>query len=45
MRLGKEQAAGYVADVETDETAETMTAPEAAPAPAPREPETVTITG
>ncbi|HWG01302.1 MAG TPA: hypothetical protein VG164_05575 [Trebonia sp.] len=45
MRLGKEQAAGYVADVETDEIAEPLTAPAAAPAPAQREPETVPTTG
>jgi hypothetical protein len=34
MRLGKERAAGYVADVETDEIPETLAAPElAAPDP------------
>lgn len=30
MRLGKERSAGYVADVETDEIQETLTAPETA---------------
>lgn len=45
MRLGKEQATGYVADTETDEIAEPLTVPAAAPAPGQREPEAVPATG
>lgn len=48
MRLGKEQAAGYVADVETDEIPETaLTAPVAASEPEPviSEPEKAAAAG
>jgi hypothetical protein len=51
MRLGKERAAGYVADVETDEIQETPAAPElvalemVAPEPAARGRETAATTG
>lgn len=55
MRLGKKEAAGYVADTETDEIQDVRAAPAAAPVPAAsagtaaepaaREPESAATTG